>query len=58
MESIDGYEDNKWFFFYLALMGAAEKCMDKEYLREKYHKKLKELNLDITDDKKQKGIRM
>lgn len=53
---IDEYEEHKWFYFYLALMGAAEKCQDKDYLREKYHNKLKELKLDLTDDQKQKGI--
>lgn len=51
-DRIEDYADNAWFYFYLGLMGAAEKCNNPEYLKAKYHKKLKELNLDITNDKK------
>lgn len=54
-ERIEDYEDNKWFYFYVMLLHAAEVCEERATRKQKYTEDKKGVNFG-NDDQKQEGI--
>lgn len=58
-DTFENYQTNKWWYFYLYIINAAEICEDKEYIEAKYHpKKVKRTSVSNTSKEKTRTVEM